>query len=107
MNKIKKGDNVKVMRGKDAGKQGEVLGFKKLNRGTHQRHMVIVKGVNIAKKSQKPVQQLGITGGIIEIERPIDISNVMVIAGSKATRVGIKIDKDNKSRISKKTTKKI
>ncbi len=103
MLKIKKGDNVKVMRGKDAGKEGEVL---KVILGDKQTK-VIVKGINIVKRSQKPNPQLGIAGGVSEMEKGIDISNVMLIdkKSGKATRVIIKVDSKTgkKARVSQKT----
>ncbi len=90
MLKIRKGDNVKVMRGKDSGKEGDVLAIIKGVKNTR----VIIKGVNIVKKTQKPNAQLGIKGGITEIEKGIDISNVMLIdkKTGKPSRVGFKID---------------
>jgi len=91
MVKIKKGDNVRVMRGKDSGKDSEVLKVIKMK----NTYKVLVKGINIVKKSQKPNPQLGIAGGISEMEKPIDISNVMLVdkKTGKPTRVGINVDK--------------
>src|SRR6185369_17206977 len=95
MNKIKKGDIVQIMRGKDAGKKGEVMSVvaKRLHNGVVVCKAV-VKGVNIVKKSQKPNPTLGITGGIIEFEKPIDLSNVMYFdeKAGKPSRVGFKVD---------------
>jgi large subunit ribosomal protein L24 len=82
---IKKGENVKVLRGKDSGKEGEILMVIK-NDITRKPERVIVKGVNISKKSVKPNAQLGIAGGIFEIEKSIHISNVMKLDGSKPVR---------------------
>lgn len=106
MNKIKKGDKVKVMRGKDAGKEGEVL---RLVSGKDRKDKaydrVVVKGVNVSKRHQKPVPALNLAGGIIEAERPIDVSNVMLVdpKSGKPTRVGFKFDEKTgkKFRISK------
>ena len=78
MLKIKKGDNVKVMRGKDAGKEGEVL---KIVKSTTS-FKVLVKGVNIVKKSQKPNAQLGIAGGMTEMEKPVDILQMLIEAST-------------------------
>jgi len=108
MRKIKKGDTVEVMRGKDAGKRGEVLSFiAKANRRGVQLEKIVIQGINIIKKSQKPNPQLGIKGGIVEIEKPIDISNAMYIdkKTDKPTRLGIKIDEKTgkKVRYSKKS----
>jgi large subunit ribosomal protein L24 len=107
MNKIRKGDSVQVMRGKDAGKRGEVLSFvvktDKIGRTTNK---IIVKGINIVKRAQKPNPQLGIKGGLAEVEKAIDISNVMLIdpKTDKPTRVGIKVDeKGKKVRFAKKS----
>lgn len=77
------------MRGKDSGKTGEVLAIIKKDNSTR----VVIKGVNIVKKTQKPNAQLGIQGGVSEIEKGIDISNVMLLDKSgKASRVGFSID---------------
>lgn len=103
MNKIKKGDTVQVMRGKDAGKRGEVLmvveKFGQLK--------VVVKDVNVVKKAQKPNPQLGIKGGIIEIEKPVDVSNVMLVDPKMdvPTRVTFKVDEKTgkKVRVAKKS----
>lgn len=105
MKKIRKGDNVRVLRGKNAGKEGEVLAVV----SKKDRKLVVVKGLNIVKKSQKPNPQLGITGGIVEFERPIDISNVMLLDGKKVTKVRIEKDAKTgkKSRVSKKSNKSI
>ncbi|MEP7103710.1 MAG: 50S ribosomal protein L24 [Candidatus Dojkabacteria bacterium] len=103
MNKIKKGDLVQIMRGKDAGKRGEVdkLVIKEAKVG------IIIKGINVVKRAQKPNPQFGIQGGIIEFEKPIDISNVMLIdkKTDKPVRVGFKVDDKTgkKIRVSKKS----
>lgn len=109
MRKIKIGDTVKVMRGKDAGKIGRVV--RVINKKNTGSVKVIVENVNKVKKSTKPNPNLGITGGIVEFEKPIDISNVMVIDPSLGipTRVGFKFDENTKKkyRISKKTGQKL
>lgn len=91
------------MRGKDAGKQGEVLSI--VNKENSIR--VVVKGINIVKKTQKPNPQLGIVGGMSEKEMSLDISNVMVLdkKTGKPVRVKFKIDEKTgkKSRVSAKT----
>ncbi len=103
MNKIQKGDMVQVMRGKDAGKRAEVEKVI-LKEG---KTSVIIKGVNVVKRAQKPNPQFGIQGGITEFEKPIDVSNVMIIdkKTDKPTRVGFKIDEKTgkKVRIAKKS----
>lgn len=109
MKKIKTGDTVQVMRGKDAGKVGDVLKVV-LSKETNQIK-VVVKGVNVIKRAQKPNPQLGIQGGFIEFEKPIDISNVMFIdkKTNKPTRVGFKVDEKTgkRVRISKKSGEEI
>ncbi len=94
--KIKKGDQVKIMAGKDSGKTGRVL---KINRDTGR---VIVEGLNMVKKAQKPKSQ-GEKGSIIELEAPLNISNVQVLCKKCGpTRIGIKVDGDSKVRICRK-----
>ena len=107
--KIKKGDKVKVMRGRDSGKTGEVLQIVFPKKEKNKSVKVVVKGINIVKKNQKPNPTLNIPGGIIEFEKPIDISNIMIIESNKPTRIGYKIDKEKnkKVRVSKKTDKEI
>lgn len=95
MRKIIKGDNVKVLRGKDAGKEGEVMKVvTKLSKKGVQKTRLTVKGVNIVKRHRKPNPTLNIKGGIVEYEGAIDISNVMLIdpESKQPTRVGFKVD---------------
>ncbi len=86
--KIKKGDTVIVVRGKEAikGKRGEVL------RVLREKNRVIVKDVNIVKKHLRPIEGVR-EGGIVEMEAPIHISNVMLVCPKcdKPTKVGFKI----------------
>jgi large subunit ribosomal protein L24 len=84
MNKIKKDDDVIVIAGKDKGSRGNVLS----RQGDH----VLVSGVNKVKKHQKPNPVKGTTGGIVEIEKPIHISNIAIYNATtkKADRVGVK-----------------
>jgi len=91
MSKIHKGDQVVLNTGKDKGKRGAVLSI--LDSGH-----VVVEGLNLAKKHAKPNPMKGITGGIINKEMPIDISNVALFntATKKADRVGYKVLKDGK-----------
>jgi len=104
MQKIKKGDIVQVMRGKDSGKRGVVKKVIKSKDGEVSK--IIVKGVNKIKKTIKPDPRIGRKGGILEIEFPIDISNVMLVDPKLniPTRVGFKLDKETnkKYRYSKK-----
>ncbi|MFT3852393.1 MAG: 50S ribosomal protein L24 [Ilumatobacteraceae bacterium] len=95
--KLKKGDNVVVIAGKDKGTEGEIV------RVLPADNKVIVNGVNRAKKHAKPnkVQQ---QGGIIDKDMPIDASNVMLVHKGKPTRVGYKIQDDGtKVRVAKRT----
>jgi large subunit ribosomal protein L24 len=102
MLKIKKGDKVEIIAGKDKGKQGEVVSIFPSN------EKVIIKGVNIVVKHIKPKQSGG-KGERIEVESPIHISNVMLVCPEtkKKTRVGFKVENGNKVRISKKSGKEI
>jgi len=95
--KVKVGDKVKVLTGKDKGKEGTVLHtFKTKNR-------VIVEGVNIVKKHMKP-SRTNETGGILETENPIHVSNVKVLDSAKSKKE-TKIAKKETTK-SKKSTKK-
>jgi large subunit ribosomal protein L24 len=91
MRKIKRDDDVIVLTGKDKGKRGKVAKVVDDSR-------VIVGGVNIIKKHQKPNPQRNETGGIVEKEAPIQVSNVAIYnsATSKADRVGFKILEDGR-----------
>ncbi|MBU0751807.1 MAG: 50S ribosomal protein L24 [Gammaproteobacteria bacterium] len=97
MNKIRKGDDVIVIAGKDKGKRGTVLA-----RGDDQR--LLVEGVNRVKKHTKPNPMKGQPGGIVEKEMSIHISNVALFnpATQKADRVGVKaLDDGRKVRVFK------
>ena len=95
--KIKKGDEVVVISGKEKGKKG------KIQTVTPDKNKVIVQGANILVKHQKPRGQ-GKLGGIIKQEGAIDASNVMIICSkcNKATRVAYKMNDGNKVRVCKK-----
>ena len=90
MNKIKKGDEVIVIAGKDKGKKGTVLSVVKDGMG------LIIEGINMVKKHVKPNPNAGERGGIVSKAKPIHRSNVMVYDPNKkkASRVGIRILKD-------------
>ena len=94
--KIKKGETVKVITGKDAGSEGKVLPIDAKN------GKIVVEGINMVTKHAKP-SQANPDGGIIQKEAPIDISNVMLVVKGKATRVGFKMDGDKKVRFAKAT----
>lgn len=93
--KIKKGDTVKVMTGKDKGKEGKVLSVNKNGR-------IVVEGVNTITKHTKP-SQANPQGGIVHQEAAIDASNVMYVSKGKTTRVGFKFDGGKKVRYAKAT----
>jgi large subunit ribosomal protein L24 len=84
--KLKKGDRVKVIAGKDLGKDGVIM------RVLPDKDKVIVEGVNIAKRHQRPTRAT-MQGGIIDKDMPIHVSNVALICGScGATRLGFRFD---------------
>ena len=95
--KLKKGDNVIVLSGKDKGKTGSILSiFSKKNRG-------LIKGVNVVKKHEKPSKQSG--GGIIEKELSVHLSNLSLVSikDGKNTKIGYKFENNKKIRFEKKT----
>ena len=94
--KIKKGDTVKVIAGKDNGKEGKVVSV------DPKKGKVVVEGVNVVKKHTKP-SMANQTGGIITKEAPIDASNVMYVHKGKTTRIGFKMENDKKVRFAKST----
>jgi len=89
MNKIRKGDEVIAIAGRDKGKRGKVILRKDVDH-------VVVEGINIVKKHTKPNPMKGTTGGIVEKAMPIHQSNVAIFnpATGKADRVGIKLQQD-------------
>ena len=96
--KIKKGDTVVVITGKDKGKTGEVI------RSMPKDNKLLVRGVNVVKRHTRPSQTSA--GGIVEKEAPIDVSNVALLdpKDNKPTRVGFKIMEDGrKVRVAKKS----
>lgn len=99
---IKKGDKVKVLTGKDKGKEAAVL------RAYPQTQRVAVEKVNVVKKAMRPTQQ-NPQGGIMNMEAPIHVSNVALVcpACKAATRVGIKREDGKKIRTCKKCGKDI
>jgi large subunit ribosomal protein L24 len=96
MDKIRKGDDVIVITGRDKGKRGTVL------KRVDETHLLI-EGINLAKKHTKPNPMKGQTGGIVEKTMPIDISNVALFnpATQKADRVGFKAEGGSKVRVFK------
>ena len=99
--RLKTGDEVVVIAGRDVGKTGTITSIKK--------NKAFVTGINIVKKHTKPNPQLGITGGIVEQESPIDLSNIQIWDSKtkKGSRISMKIDEKTgkKERLNKKTGK--
>lgn len=91
MRKIRKGDDVIVVTGKDKGKRGNVVSVLVPDH-------VIVSGVNMIKRHTKPNPNAGVAGGIVEKEAPIHVSNVMMFnaKAGKGDRVGIKLEADGR-----------
>jgi large subunit ribosomal protein L24 len=99
--KLRKGDRVVVLSGKDVGREGEIT------RVIPERRMVIVDGVNLAKRHQRPTKSTQ-QGGIIDKDMALPISNVALVhASCGRTRVGYKIQGDTKVRICKKCGKEV
>lgn len=94
---VRKGDEVRVLAGKDVGKTGTIT------RVIPEADRVIVDGVNLVKKHQKATKAT-MQGGIIDKEMPIHVSNVGIICGKcdKTTRIGHRMDGDNKVRVCRK-----
>ena len=90
MNRIKKGDEIIVIAGKDKGRRGTVL--------STDDDRVLVEGINVVKKHQKPNPNAGVQGGIVEQERPIHSSNVMLYnpVTDKGDRVGVRTLEDGR-----------
>lgn len=94
--KIKKGDTVRVIAGKDKDKEGKVIAVNRKDR------KVLVEGINMLTKHTKP-SAANQNGGIIHQEGPIDLSNVMYVHKGATTRIGFKMDGDKKVRFAKST----
>ena len=104
--KVKVGDKVKILAGKDKGKEGTVTVTLK------KKDKVVVSGINIVKKHMKP-NAMNENGGIVSVEAPIHVSNVKVIEGSKNAKAAAKVEKSatktaktTEKKTTKKTTKK-
>ncbi len=100
--KLKKGDQVLIIKGKDKGKKGKIL------RGFPAESKVLIEGVNIKKKHQKPKRE-GEKGQIVEVPSPLPVSKLKLICPKcgKPTRVGFKVRNKNKYRICKKCGEEI
>ncbi|UVA79226.1 50S ribosomal protein L24 [Pandoraea commovens] len=96
MNKIRKGDQVIVLTGKDKAKRGTVLAV--------DGDKLVIEGVNVAKKHVKPNPMKGTQGGVVDKTMPIHVSNVALVdANGKPSRVGIKVEDGKKVRFLKTT----
>jgi len=96
--KIKKGDTVEVISGKDAGTRGRVLVIDR------KRERLVIEGVNMIKRHTRPNPQKNVQGGIVEREAPIHVSNVMVVSpdSGQPSRIGFRIlDDGRKVRVAK------
>ncbi len=98
--KIKKGDKVIVIAGKDKGKTGKVT------KAIPTESKVVVEGLNLLKKHRK-ARRSGEKGQIVEVSMPLHVSNVAILVDGKPTRVGVKVIGDKKVRVDKKTGKAI
>lgn len=94
--KLKKGDTVRVIAGKDKDKEGKILSIDRKN------HRVVVEGVGMVTKHMKP-SAANAAGGIVQKEAAIDISNVMLVHKGKVTRICYKMEGDTKVRVAKTT----
>lgn len=103
--KLKKGDEVLVLAGKDKGRKGRILETQP------DKNKAIVEGINVAKKAQKPNPQKNIQGGLIDKSLPIHLSNLMLIDATtgKPGRAGYQVDKNTgtKIRITKPSKQKV
>ena len=100
--KLKKGDTVVVIAGKDKGKQGEISAV------LPKENKVKIAGANVAKRHLAAKGQTANTGGIVDKDMPLDASNVMLVHKGKPTRVGYKIKDDGtKVRVAKSTGEEI
>jgi len=98
MMKIKKGDTVEVVAGKDSGKRGRVLVVDR------DRERLVIEGVNMIKRHTRPNPQKNVKGGIVEREAPIHVSNVMILSpdSGQRSRIGFRIlDDGRKVRVAK------
>ncbi len=100
--KIKKGDTVKIIKGKDKGKTGKVL------KVFFKNNKILIEGLNLFKKHVRPKRQ-GEKGEIVLVPRPINVSNVMLFCQNckNATRVGYIFENENKARYCKKCSARL
>ena len=95
--KVKKGDSVLIIAGKDRGRTGKIM------KSLPKELKVLIDGINLKKKHVKPKRD-GEKGQVVSIPAPMDVSNIKLVCPKcgKATRVGYKVEKDNKVRVCKK-----
>lgn len=100
--KVKKGDNVLIIAGKDKGRTGKIM------KSFPKDLKVLIEGINLKKKHVRPKKE-GEKGQVVDIPAPLDISNIKIICPKcgKATRIGYSIEGDNKNRICKKCKSQI
>ncbi len=100
--KIKKGDNILIISGKDKGRTAKVL------KSFPKESKILVEGINLKKKHVKPKKQ-GEKGQVIQMPAPLDVSNIKFICPkcSKAVRIGYKVEKDRKYRFCKKCLQEV
>lgn len=102
MNRLRKGDEVIVITGKDKGKRGSIS-------AVYENGKVLVDGINLVKKHTKPNPMTGVQGGIVSKEMPMDASNVALLnpETNKADKVGFKLEGETKIRFFKSTGKAV
>lgn len=102
MNRLKKGDEVIILTGKDKGKKGTVAKF-------FDNERVLVEGINLVKKHTKANPMTGVQGGIVNKEMPVHVSNVALVnpETQKADRIGFRVENDSKIRFFKSTNKAV
>lgn len=94
--RLKVGDTVRVIAGAEKDSEGKIIAI------DHKNNRVTIEGVHKVKRHTKP-SMTNANGGIIEAERPIDASNVMLLHGGQTTRIGIRMEGNSKVRFAKKT----
>ncbi len=94
--KLKKGDTVRVITGRNKDSEGKILSIDR------EKNRVVIEGVNMVTKHEKPSMR-NQNGGIVQVEAPLDLSNVMLLYKDKPTRVGYKVEKNSAGKIVKKT----
>ncbi|MBR4529247.1 MAG: 50S ribosomal protein L24 [Lachnospiraceae bacterium] len=94
--KLKKGDTVRVIAGRNKDSEGKIIEIDR------EKGRVVIEGVNMITKHEKPSMR-NQNGGIVQIEAPIDASNVMLLYKNKPTRVGYKVEKNEAGKVVKKT----